>query len=62
MVEKMQIESDHDCGDVDTEARLKLLIEMQQAVQGFVVRIIAVLDIHESLTKTVDELISSQLE
>lgn len=58
VVHKLEIETDHACEDIDKEARLKLLFELQELVQGVVEKLVKIIDVHEMLTSHVDRLIS----
>jgi hypothetical protein len=58
LVHKIEIETGLECEDVDREARLKLLFELQETVQGVVMSVVKILDVHEMLTAHVDRLIS----
>lgn len=57
VVEKLQEDTEQICEDVDKEARIKLLFELQQIVQGVVVTMTEIIDAHDLLTGHVDAII-----
>jgi hypothetical protein len=61
VVHKLEIETEMECEDIDKEARLKLLFELQEVVQGVVEKLVKILDVHELLTSHVDRLMAPHM-
>jgi hypothetical protein len=61
VVRQLEIDTDHECGDIDKEARLKLLFELQEVVQGVVEKLVKILDVHETLVTHVDRLMAPHM-
>jgi hypothetical protein len=57
----LEIETGQKCEDIDKEARLKLLFELQELVQGVVEKLVGILEVHEKLVSHVDRLITPHM-
>lgn len=58
VVRQLEIDTDHECEDIDKEARLKLLFELQEVVQGVVEKLVKILDVHDELTSHVERIMA----
>lgn len=58
VVHQLEIDTEQACEDIDKEARLKLLFELQELVQGVVDKLVVILDAHDMLTAHVDRLMT----
>ena len=61
VVRQLEIDTDFECEDIDKEARLKLLFELQELVQGVVQKMVKIIDVHETLTSHVDRLMTPHM-
>jgi hypothetical protein len=61
IVQKLEIETGQKCEDIDKEARLKLLFELQELVQGVVEKLVGILEVHERLVSHVDRLMTPHM-